>query len=300
MQPYSGRNKQKIKFLLNVDFLVVTLWPMNQNKLSSRVYTLVKSAMAAAVLPVLVLYIMIAKPDYRIMNALSHVVVPVAQFTGDVVTWPIRAIGNLFIDIRELSQLREENEELRAKLDTALQNKDACDIAVLENKKLVNELDIANMRPQTTVMADVIHDNRAFNHNTLLINRGADKGIEPNMVVMSTDGMLVGVIIDVGVHFSRIRTLIDSDTNIPVRVAGSEVYGFLQGDGTVTPSKLSFSDPEFRTTPGIKLLTSNISGVIPNGIFVGTILDDNSVKIKSPKHLSRVIVMKFDTITEYK
>ena len=74
---------------------------MNQNKLSSRVRTLIKSAFAAAALPILFIYIMIAKPDYRIMNAMGHVVVPVAHAVGDIITWPVRATGNLISNIHE-------------------------------------------------------------------------------------------------------------------------------------------------------------------------------------------------------
>ena len=82
---------------------------MNQNKISSRLRTIIKSAVAAAVLPVLFIYIMIAKPDYRIMNGLAHVVLPVANWVGDVITWPVRAVGAAIENVRELSNLRSEN-----------------------------------------------------------------------------------------------------------------------------------------------------------------------------------------------
>ena len=85
---------------------------MSQTKISSKIYPLIKAVASAAVLPVLFIYVMIAKPDYAIMNALGHVVVPVAQFVGDVVTWPIRAVGNTIGGVAELSRLRSENEEL--------------------------------------------------------------------------------------------------------------------------------------------------------------------------------------------
>ena len=57
---------------------------MKQNKISSKIYPIIRAVATAAVLPVLFIYIMIAKPDYAIMNALGHVVVPVARTVGDV------------------------------------------------------------------------------------------------------------------------------------------------------------------------------------------------------------------------
>ena len=90
---------------------------MVQNKLSSKLRSIIKSAVAAAVLPLLFIYIMIAKPDYTLMNGLAHVVLPVANWVGDVITWPIRAIGNTVENIRELSDLRDENARLRSALE---------------------------------------------------------------------------------------------------------------------------------------------------------------------------------------
>ena len=59
---------------------------MKQGKISSKIYPIIRAVAHAAVLPVLFIYIMVAKPDYAIMNALGHVVVPVAQVVGRFVT----------------------------------------------------------------------------------------------------------------------------------------------------------------------------------------------------------------------
>ena len=285
---------------MNVRFLASKLDPVNQNKLSSRLYTIIKSAIAVALLPVLFIYIMIAKPDYKLMNGLAHVVLPVANWVGDVITWPIRVIGDTAENIRELSNLRIENEELRVRLDEALRDKNTCDIAILENQKLSRELDVVQSRPQESVLADIVHDNSAFHHSTFFINKGIKQGIEKGMVVISTYGILVGIITDVAPSFSRVRALTDSNSSIPVRVAGSEVYGFMQGNGSSSPTMGFFSDPEFQPSSGVKLVTSNISGVLPNGIMVGDMINETDVNVLKPKEISRVVVLKFDTQDEYK
>ena len=273
---------------------------MNQNKLSSRVRTLIKSAFAAAALPILFIYIMIAKPDYRIMNAMGHVVVPVAHAVGDIITWPVRATGNLISNIHELANLRSENEELRARLDAALADKVSCDIARGENAKLQHELDVVRAQPRTTILADVIHDNAAFHHTTFIINKGVGSGLSNGMVVTSTDGYLVGIITDVAPTFSRVRALTDSDSNIAVRVVGTGVYGFMAGNGGRMPTMGFFSDPEFQAARGIKLVTSNISGILPADIPVGTMVNDSDVKTTPVSQLTRVMVLEFDNTNKYK
>lgn len=272
---------------------------MNQNKLSSRLRTIIKSAAAAAVLPVLFIYIMIAKPDYSIMNGLAHVVLPVANWVGDIITWPVRAIGAAVDNVRELSNLRTENEELRVRLDDALRNRALCDVAIVENQKLSRELDIVQSYPNGAVIADVTYDNTAFHHSTFLINKGKKSGLDKGMVVLSTDGQLVGVITDVASGFARVRALTDSNTNIAVRIAGTEVYGFLQGNGSDTPTIGFLSDPEFQPSVGVKLVTSNISGILPNDIIVGEMLNDTDVRVRRPQTLARVVILKFDTQNEY-
>lgn len=297
---YSGIFSGKIKFLLNIGFFAYKVSMMNQSKLSSRVYTIIKSAAAAAVLPVLFIYIMIAKPDYAILNGLAHVVLPVANWVGDVVTWPIRVVGQTAENIRELATLRDENEELRVRLDAALANQYACQIAIEENKKLNNELGVVASQPYKTIIADVMYNNSAFHNSTFVINRGTDSGVARGNVVVSMENKLAGIVIDAGGNFARVRALTDSDSNIAVRIAGTHVYGFLAGNGTNTPSIGFFSDPKFQPTSGLHLVTSNISGVLPNGIIVGETVDETDVKTVTPSQLTRVMVLQFDTIGEYK
>ena len=74
----------------------------------------------------------------------------------------------------------------------------------------------------------------------------------------------------------------------------------MQGNGSSAPTIGFFSDPEFQPSSGVKLVTSNISGVLPNGIPVGDMINETDVKVLPIKKISRVIVLQFDTQDEYK
>ena len=268
---------------------------MNPKKTSSRLHTIIKSAVVAAILPFVFIYIVVAGPNYRMMNGVAHIAMPIMNGIGDLVTWPLRAGGNIIKRIHTIYYLEQENEELRARLDQVLTDKNKCDIAVLENQELARQLDIVRTVPYASVVADVIFDNSALHHGTFLVNRGSRDGIEPGMVVVSFDNTLAGIVIDAGAHFARVRSLIDSNTNIAVRVAGSEVYGFLAGNGSNTPTIGFFNDHKFQPDAGIKLVTSGISGVLPPDIFVGTMKNNTDVDVISPHELSRVMVLKFNS-----
>lgn len=297
---YSDIIKRKIKFLLNIDFFAVKVSCMTKDKLSYKLVRIIKSALAAAAVPVFIIYIMVAKPDYTIMDGLAHVILPVAHGVGDIITWPVRAIGQSAHWVKEMSNLRTENKQLREKLDIALANKTECDIAILENKKLENEIDVKKASPYKTVIADIQFDDSVFHHNTFLINRGKKAGITKGMIVVSFENRLVGIITDCGSQFCRVRALTDSNTKIAVRVSGSDISGFLQGNGKSGASVGFFNDTQFVGRQGLKFITSNISGVLPSGIYVGEMKDEKNIDVIKPHDLSRVMVLQFDNQGSYK
>ena len=273
---------------------------MIKDKLSYKLTRIIKSSLAAVAVPVFIIYIMIAKPDYAIMNGLGHIILPVAHGIGSVITWPIRAIGQSAKWVKETSQLRTENEELRVRLDAALANKHSCDIAVLENQKLEHEINIKKASPYKTVIADIQFDDSAFHHNSFLINRGRKDGLTKGMVVVSFDNRLVGTVIDCGSQFCRVRALSDTDTNLAIRIAGSDISGFLQGNGKSRASIGFFNDTQFVGRKGLKVMTSNISGILPSGIYIGDMLDEKNVDILRPNQVSRVMVLQYNDMGSYK
>ncbi len=291
--------KYKNQVFIEYCFLAVKIHTMQQNKLSSRFHRLIKAAIAAAVLPVIVIYVMIARPDYRILNGISHTVVPIARGVGDFISWPVRATARGIGNLRELSNLRSENAELRARLAAADALQNEYEIAVHENQKLAQELDIVQQNNRQVIVADIIHDSTSIAHNTFFVNRGTSSGVNNGMAVISMDKQMMGLVIDATAYRARVRSIIDSDSNIAVRIAGSEVYGFLRGNGSKIPTIGFFSDPEFQPTGGIKLVTSVISGVIPGEIYVGTLVNDTDVDVLNPGKVTRVMILGFDTENEY-
>lgn len=273
---------------------------MIKDKLSYKLARIIKSSLAAIAVPVFIIYILVAKPDYTIMNGLAHVVLPVAHGVGSVITWPIRAIGQSVNWVKETAQLRSENRELRAKLDEALANKYDCDIAIVENQKLEQEINIKRASPYNTVIADIQFDDSIFYHNTFLVNRGKKDGLNKGMIVVSFDNRMVGTITDCGSQFCRVRALSDSNTNIAIRIAGSGISGFLQGNGKSDAFVDFFSDPQFVGHKGLKVMTSNISGILPAGIYIGDMIDEKTVDVLRPNKISRVMILQYNDMDSYR
>ena len=272
---------------------------------ASKIYSVIRAGIVACLLPVFFIYIFVGKPDYKILDSISGIVVPVAHFIGDGITFPIRIIGRLADDIRSRSLVRQENKELRRKLDELMAEQSACRTLIDENDRLKGQLAIVQDIPFQTVVAGIIHDNSAIAHSTFIIGAGKNRGIAPGMAVISFDGNMVGIVASVSVTQSKIRALSDSKSNIPVRVTGTDVHGFMRGGGLSAPSFGFYSDPEFSPNNGNILVTSGIKGALPNGIPVGTISKVDKVSssiapFASVGKLHDVVVLLFDNGDNYK
>ena len=273
---------------------------MIKDKSSYRLNRFIKAALAAATVPIIIIYIMVAKPDYTVTNSLAHFFLPIAHGIGSFVTWPIRAVGQGAHWMKEMSNLRQENKNLRIKLDEVLAKQNECDIAIAENKKLEHEIDVKKASPFKTVIADILFDDSVFHYNTFLINRGKKDGITKGMVVVSFENQMVGTVTDCGSRFCRVRALMDTNTKIAVRISGSDISGFLQGNGKSKASIGFFNDTQFVGRKGLKVMTSNISGVLPAGIYIGDMVDEKNVDILRPNNISRVMVLQYNDIGSYK
>lgn len=281
---------------MNIRFFLSKLaCDMSPKKLSSRLHTLVKAALVGGLASFLVIYMIVARPEYRLIHSIAHTFAPVAEAIGDLVTWPVRGTGKIIKRIRNIAILEEENQELRAKLAHANATLAQCAVAISENQKLTRELGVAQSIGFSTIIADIVHDRAALHHETFFINRGTSDGVVPGMAVVSFENRLVGIVLDAGASFARVRALTDSDTNIAIRITGSEVYGFLHGNGLLAPTVGFFSDPKFQGTAGTNVVTSNISGILPGGIYIGKMKNDSGVEVLSPSEISRVMVLKFNT-----
>jgi cell shape-determining protein MreC len=230
-----------------------------------------RAGVVAALVPVLLICLLVDRPAYRLLSAAQGAIIPVYETFADGVSWPVRAVGRAVQNFRELAGAKKENKKLRALLDAALARNTECDLALATNQNLAQKLEIVQSQPRKVAAARVIHDNSGLDRSGFLIGKGEESGIIPGMAVMSFDGFFVGIVAESHAGGAFVRGLRDSKSNIPVRIAGTDVFGFLRGSGAAAPELEFMSDPEFEITDGLKLYTHGIKNSLPNGIPVGEI-----------------------------
>lgn len=128
--------------------------------------------------------------------------------------------------------------------------------------------------------AQVIYNTVNAEKNYIQINRGSSHGIKDNMGVFSSDGVLVGKVVNVSSNYSVVMSLLHVQNNVNVLVKKS------RNAGTISWNARS---PNFLTLTGIPksdslvkgdtVVTGNFSLSYPPGYVVGTIAEivpDNS------------------------
>lgn len=136
------------------------------------------------------------------------------------------------------------------------------------------------------IVARVINNSLVHPQNYITINRGAADGITPEMGVVDQNGV-VGIVDVVGPYASRVISLLNSDLRLSCKVKGSDAFGSLVWDGKSPQYAVLEELPRHVPfAPGDTIVTSGYSVVFPEGIPVGTIVeqhrdaDDNFYSLK--------------------
>ncbi len=165
--------------------------------------------------------------------------------------------------------LKEQNEMLQlenAKLRNALKENHFELFAVQDTV-----VDTLYLRQYIYTPAEVVNLTHSFRDNSLTINRGQKHGIKPGMGVISNEGP-VGVVKEVGKHFSSVVPIIHSRFSTSVYLGKERYLGVLSWPGPDTRyAKVSDLPPHSRPHKGDSLFTTEKSGVFPPGLPIGTL-----------------------------
>lgn len=202
----------------------------------------------------------------------GYIFVPMQQGINNTGAW----IFNTANDFRTLSEVLAENEKLKeqnAELTNQLTNT-KMDQYELENLRELFQLS-EKYPTYDTVAASVIAKDSGNWFSSFTINRGENHGIQPGMNVIAGSG-LVGIVVDVGPNYAKVRSIIDDVNNVSAMVPSTgdnfNVSGNLK---TMNESMvITFSelrDDENQVKIGDPVVTSYVSDQYHQGILIGYI-----------------------------
>ena len=109
--------------------------------------------------------------------------------------------------------------------------------------------------------------------NFLMLNIGYKEGVEPEMAVISSDGV-IGIVKGVSENFSTVISLINIDIRISSRLKSNDYFGSLYWDGhDYRYAILSEIPHHAEILIGDTVVTSGFSAIFPYGMPIGTVED---------------------------
>jgi rod shape-determining protein MreC len=121
------------------------------------------------------------------------------------------------------------------------------------------------------IAANVVNNSVTHLLNYITINKGSKDGIEPDMGVISTYGV-VGIVRTVNKRFSVIIPLLNPKWGLSCKLLNSNFYGTLVWNGRDTQhANLEELPTHAEFHEGDTVVTSGFSAIFPPGIMVGTV-----------------------------
>lgn len=153
-------------------------------------------------------------------------------------------------------------------------------------------LNLMGEPPEKGVTARVTTEVDGPFSQTLLANAGRMQGVEPSAVAVN-EGGLVGRIVHLGDHSSRVLLVSDYSSRLPVMGEVSGVRAIMYGQDREA-ARLNDLPEEAGFVEGERILTSGDGGAFPRGLVVGTARKDATgwrVRLAMREHGSSYVRM---------
>lgn len=210
-------------------------------------------------------------------NIVTQGVNDVTNILGRVVSYPANSINDFIDSVSDLSNTYQENQSLKQKIDTIHELEVQLSELKRDNQKMKETLKLQDtLNDYTLVNATVIARNPDTWRDVITINKGSNDGIQPQMSVMSDNG-LVGKVMDVNPTSARVALLSNADNTL-IRVAAmiqnekEPIYGTITGyDDKTNTLVMSQIQATQEIKVGDKVVTSGLGGISPNSLYIGTV-----------------------------
>lgn len=172
--------------------------------------------------------------------------------------------------------LKETNARLTAE-NVALRNELAQNFVAFDTTKKAGSLilrkdSLEKIRKFYYYPAKVVGNTFTLQKNYITIERGALQGVKKDMAVISPNGSIVGVVVEVNDNYSKIMSLLHRNSKVSAMLKRDKVAGSIEWDGS-DPSTLVLKNISKSAAPkiGDTVLTSPYSSNFPAQMMIGRV-----------------------------
>ena len=207
----------------------------------------------------------VAKP----LNVVSSgIIIPVQRGMNNIGLW----FSNKSENLRLLRDVTAENSELKKKVDQLTMENTSLLLQESELDRLKELYDLDNTYSSYEKVASKIIAKDPGNWFSIFtIDKGSKHGIEVDMNVIGQGG-LVGIVIDVGPNFSKVRSIIDDESNVSAKFSTSSDLCIVKGNLKLISQELvelTNINKEADIKENDMIVTSHVSDKYLPGILIG-------------------------------
>jgi rod shape-determining protein MreC len=205
-------------------------------------------------------------PLQRVQDLAISVVAPLQEGIGKV----FQPAGDLLSGLGRMGSLKQENERITSELELLKAQQRRMPEILRENARLKELVKQKDWTAGTTLPSRVIGTGPSNHEWTIFLDKGMAEGVKVGMAVVSAEG-LVGRILVVAEHYSKVLLAIDPQHSAGARLTGSSETGVVSG-GSEDDLRFDFIDPKTVIRDGETVVTSGYDkGVYPSGIPIGRV-----------------------------
>ena len=218
-----------------------------------------------------------------------------------IIIYPFRLVFDKVDDYNELKDIRKKYNELLPEIERMESLKTENIELRRELNSMKEELAIEhNLSDYEYLNATVISRNIGHWYNTITIDKGSYNGVKPDMVVVSSKG-LIGRVVSTTTFTSDVRLITSNDTlnkiSITISNGKTNVNGLIKSYNYNTGYlEVEGISNTIKVTEGEYVYTSGLGGVFPSGILIGTVENITTDEYDLTKIIDVIPSANFDDI----
>ena len=181
----------------------------------------------------------------------------------------VKGVKTLWGNYVFLVNLKKENTALSKTINALKKENLRLREAAIANIRLRKLLLFKEEFTSPMVPAEVISEDPSSWFNTILLDKGSKDGIEKNMAVVTSEGM-IGRVIEVSRAVSKVLLSTDHSSAIDVMVQRTRAKGILEGRVNQT-CQLKYVSRADDVRMGDDIISSGLGGIFPKGLLLGRV-----------------------------
>jgi rod shape-determining protein MreC len=217
------------------------------------------------------LALLVLDARFRYAESIRGVLALAAYPVQQAARLPVALVEGIAGYFTSQARLREENEELRARLLASAQGAQRFESAAAEASHLRRLIGAAERIERKSMPAEILYSGRDPYARKVILDRGTQHGARAGSPVVDETGV-IGQLTRAHAFVSEVTLLTDKDQAIPVQVLRNGLRAIAFGGGASGLLELRYMAANADIENGDQLVTSGLDGTYPPGLPVAAVV----------------------------